>query len=115
MWMDWPQEVKVEKIEKGLIQVRVRCLKKRKDLLVTILEVFEKIGLNVVHARVSCNHNIFGMEAIAQAHDHDQDQDQDQGPDFREVSEAILKAIHIQSDDQVGVGKCKSVDVPVLV
>lgn len=90
------QEVKIAKMEKGLILARVNCVKIGKDLLVSILEVFEKMGLNVVHVKISCKHNIFGMEAIVEALDYD-----DQDLEFRELTEAILKAIHIPSDDEV--------------
>ncbi|XP_043689965.1 uncharacterized protein LOC122640779 [Telopea speciosissima] len=77
-----PTEVKVEKIEKGFL-VGVKC-QKGKDLLVSILEALEVTGLNVVHAKVSCN-NSFCMEAIAEA--------QDQTQDAREVHEAVFNAI----------------------
>ncbi|KAL0407443.1 UNVERIFIED_CONTAM: hypothetical protein Slati_4058200 [Sesamum latifolium] len=68
------QEVKVEKVvnddmdgRRELLMVRVRCKNKGDELLVSMLEVFERMNVNVVEARVtSCNH-FFGMEAIVDA------------------------------------------------
>ncbi|KAF8411071.1 hypothetical protein HHK36_003610 [Tetracentron sinense] len=77
-----PTEVKVEKMETGFL-VRVRSEKGR-DLLVSILENFEEMGLDVLQARVSCNHSFF-MEAIVQA--------EDQTVDIREVTQAVFKAL----------------------
>ncbi|KAK2975164.1 hypothetical protein RJ640_017377 [Escallonia rubra] len=82
------QEVKVEKLGKGF-QVRVAC-KKGQDLLVSILEAFEGMGLDVLHAKVSCNY-FFGMVAIVEAH-------QDQAIDVREVTQAVVKAIQKQRE-----------------
>ncbi|KAL5989724.1 hypothetical protein ACLOJK_010618 [Asimina triloba] len=56
------KEVKVEKIDKGFV-IRVTCPKGR-DLLVRILEALEKMGLNVLQARVSSNCFFFCMELI---------------------------------------------------
>ncbi|GKU92388.1 hypothetical protein SLEP1_g6122 [Rubroshorea leprosula] len=78
-----PKEVKVEKTQEGLL-VRVTC-RKGGDLLVSILEAFDEMGLNVIQARVSCT-NFFAMEAIAVAQDKE-------AVDARDVSQAVLKAI----------------------
>ncbi|KAM1138735.1 hypothetical protein COP1_036629 [Malus domestica] len=85
------EEVKVEKIEKGF-HVRVKC-EKAKDTLVSVLEVFEEMGLNVVQARVSCNNN-FSMEAIAVVADH---QNQEK-LDVMVVTQTILRATKINQD-----------------
>ena len=69
--------------------MRVRC-KKRQNLLVSILETFEEIGLHVVQARVSCN-CLLTIEAIVKA--------QDQGICERDIEEAVHKAI----GEQVGL------------
>ncbi|KAG6420578.1 hypothetical protein SASPL_117112 [Salvia splendens] len=58
------QQVKVEKVGTGHLVVMVTC-KKGEEILVSILEAFEKLNVNVVQARVSCNH-FFSMEAIVQ-------------------------------------------------
>ncbi|KAK9014274.1 hypothetical protein V6N11_005437 [Hibiscus sabdariffa] len=77
------QEVKVEKNGQEFV-VKVRC-NKGGDELVSIVEAFEQLGLNVVEARVCCNH-FFAMEAIVV------DQDQ-QTTDIKHVTQAVLKAI----------------------
>ncbi|KAJ4976620.1 hypothetical protein NE237_001726 [Protea cynaroides] len=78
-----PTVVKVEKIEKGFL-VRVTC-KNRKDLHVSIIEALEVTsGLDVIHAKISCNHS-YCIEAIAEA--------QDQNQDARDVNEAVFTAI----------------------
>ncbi|KAL1562627.1 hypothetical protein AAHA92_05190 [Salvia divinorum] len=58
------QQVKVEKVGTGHLRVMVTC-KKGEEILVSLLEAFEKLKVNVVQARVSCNH-FFGMEAIVE-------------------------------------------------
>ncbi|KAL4310424.1 hypothetical protein GQ457_01G041700 [Hibiscus cannabinus] len=78
-----PKEVKVEKNGQEFV-VKVRC-NKGGDELVSIVEAFEQLGLNVVEARVCCNH-FFAMEAIVV------DQDQ-QATDIKHVTQAVLKAI----------------------
>lgn len=44
------------------MSVRVKCAK-GEDTLVSVLEAFENIGLQVLQARVSCTNGIFYMEA----------------------------------------------------
>ncbi|XP_055827669.1 uncharacterized protein LOC129895908 isoform X2 [Solanum dulcamara] len=58
-------EVKVEKLIGTRFLVKVTC-KKGKDVLVSILEVFEEMKLSVVQARVTSRY-FFGMEAIVEA------------------------------------------------
>ncbi|GMI72889.1 hypothetical protein like AT1G29270 [Hibiscus trionum] len=81
--MVFQQEVKVEK-NGGEFVVKVRC-NKGGDELVSIVEAFEELGLNVVQARVCCNH-FFAMEAIVV------DRDQE-SRDIQDITQAVLKAI----------------------
>ncbi|XP_062160372.1 uncharacterized protein LOC133867635 [Alnus glutinosa] len=76
------KNVEVKKVGQGFL-VRVNC-EKGTDRLVTILEAFDKMGLNVLQARVSCS-NVFALEAIAAA--------QDQALDVKEVTKALLRTI----------------------
>ncbi|KAI8000872.1 hypothetical protein LOK49_LG09G00951 [Camellia lanceoleosa] len=82
------QEVKVEKVGEEFL-VRVTC-KKGQDVLVSILEAFEEMGLNVLQASVSCNY-FLDIEAIVKA--------QDQGIDVREITQAVHKAIGKQDGE----------------
>lgn len=75
----------MEKIEEGF-RVRVTC-EKAEDTLVSILEAFDEMGLNILHAKVSCN-SYFAMEAIA-AHEA---QNQEYKLDVTDVTQAIIKA-----------------------
>ncbi|KAE8656384.1 putative WRKY transcription factor 65-like [Hibiscus syriacus] len=84
-----PKEVKVEKVGEELI-VKVSC-NKGGDKLVSILEAFEELGLNVLQAKVSCSH-FFAMEAIAVAQNL-------QTTDIKDVAQAVLKAIGEQGGD----------------
>ncbi|GAU18815.1 hypothetical protein TSUD_81040 [Trifolium subterraneum] len=70
--------------------VKVTC-EKGGDKLVTILEAFEEICVNVEQARLSCE-NGFSMEAIIVA--------EDQNVDVRDVNEGLLKAIGMQSGEK---------------
>ncbi|KAK9267566.1 hypothetical protein L1049_009994 [Liquidambar formosana] len=79
------QVVKVEKIGTRFL-VRVTC-KKGRDVLVSILEALDEIGLNVLQARVSCNY-YFAMEAITEA--------QAQALDVGDVTQTVLKAIELE-------------------
>ncbi|KAK4399262.1 hypothetical protein Sango_1401700 [Sesamum angolense] len=66
------QEVKVEKVGgTEYIVVKVRC-KKSEELLVSILEAFEEMNVNVVEAKLTNSTHLFRMEAILHAH-HDTD------------------------------------------
>ncbi|XP_010999779.1 PREDICTED: uncharacterized protein LOC105107524 isoform X1 [Populus euphratica] len=81
------KEVKVEKAEQGLL-VRVTC-EKGGDKLVSILEVFEEMGLVILNARVSSN-LYFAMEAIVVA-----DQEQ-HALHVKSIAQAVIKAIERQ-------------------
>ncbi|KAL2252168.1 uncharacterized protein LOC105167348 [Sesamum indicum] len=65
------EEVKVEEVgndmdgKRGLLMVRVGWKGKGEEVLVSMLEAFERMNVNVVEARVTSNH-FFGMEAIVQ-------------------------------------------------
>ncbi|KAJ6979298.1 hypothetical protein D5086_021564 [Populus alba] len=80
------KEVEVEKGEKGFI-VRVTC-EKGGDKLVSILEVFEEMGLTVSHARVSCNLYL-SMEAIVVA-------EEERALHAKSIAQAVTKAIERQ-------------------
>lgn len=84
--------MKVEKAGKGFL-VKVICDKGR-DNLVPILEVFEEMGLLVLHAKVSCN-VYFHMETIVVAEEEDD-------LDVKNVTQAVLKAIvkHVERADR---------------
>ncbi|XP_022720824.1 uncharacterized protein LOC111278471 [Durio zibethinus] len=84
-----PKEVKVEKIGEEFV-VKVTC-NKEGDKLVSILEAFEELGLNVHQATVSCSH-FFAMEAIAVARDQ-------QTTDIKDITQAVLKAIEKQGGE----------------
>ncbi|KAE9602945.1 hypothetical protein Lal_00050097 [Lupinus albus] len=77
------KKVKVEKVMAGTFVLRVTC-DEGGDKLVSILEAFEKMCLNVEKAKVSCE-NGFSLEAIVVA--------EDQTLDAKDVIEALLKAI----------------------
>ncbi|XAR66593.1 hypothetical protein NMG60_11012875 [Bertholletia excelsa] len=79
-------QVKVEKVQEHNFLMKVSC-KGGNDVLVSILEAFEEMGLNVLQARVSCN-SLLTIEAIVEA--------QDQGMDERDIREAVHKAIFKQ-------------------
>ncbi|KAG6744349.1 hypothetical protein POTOM_053069 [Populus tomentosa] len=79
-----PAQVTVENLEKGFL-INVFSGKNCPGLLVSILEAFEELGLDVLDARVSCEDN-FQLEAIGG--------DQNQGHDAQVVKQAVLQAIH---------------------
>ncbi|MBA0638554.1 hypothetical protein Godav_000059, partial [Gossypium davidsonii] len=93
-------EVKVEKVGEEFV-VKVSCNKGR-DKLISILEAFEELDLNVVRARVNCSH-FFAMEAIAVAQDQ-------KTTDINDVTQAILMAIEKQGGEHIKdfrqVSKC---------
>ncbi|KAL3741682.1 hypothetical protein ACJRO7_017191 [Eucalyptus globulus] len=78
-------KVKVQKIG-DKFEVKVEC-ERREDGLVSILEVLEEMGLDVLQATVSCDH-FFSMEALVVA--------PDQALEASDVAQAILKAIEKQ-------------------
>ncbi|CAA3006726.1 transcription factor SCREAM2-like isoform X1 [Olea europaea subsp. europaea] len=57
-------QVKVESLEKGFL-INVFSEKNCPGLLVSILEAFEELGLEVLDARVSCSDN-FRLEAVSE-------------------------------------------------
>jgi len=70
--------------------VKVTC-EKGGDKLVSILEAFEEICVNVQQARVACK-NGFSIEAIIVA--------EDQTLDVTYVTQVLLKAIGTQSSEK---------------
>ncbi|XP_024459245.1 transcription factor SCREAM2 isoform X1 [Populus trichocarpa] len=78
------RQVTVETLEKGFL-INVFSGKNCPGLLVSILEAFDELGLDVLDARVSCEDN-FLLEAIGG--------DQNQGHDAQVVKQAVLQAIH---------------------
>ncbi|XP_062095206.1 uncharacterized protein LOC133801080 [Humulus lupulus] len=85
------KEVKVEKTEEGFMNVRVRC-EKGEDTLVSVLEAFENIGLQVLQARVSCTNGLFYMEATTISTNVVSDQNRAH-LDARNVTRVISNAI----------------------
>ncbi|KAM6574065.1 transcription factor SCREAM2 [Cannabis sativa] len=85
-----PVEVGVESIEKGFV-INVLSEQNCPGLLVSILEAFENLGLDVLDARVSCTHN-FQLQAIGG--------ESDDSIDAQMVKQAVLQAIQNWSDDQ---------------
>ncbi|QCD84493.1 uncharacterized protein LOC114179201 [Vigna unguiculata] len=83
------KDVKIEKVRAGTFMVKVTC-EKGSNKLVTILEAFDEMCLNVQQAKVSCEKD-FSLEAIVVA--------EDQTLDLRDVTEALLKAIGKQSGE----------------
>lgn len=81
----------MEKNEEGGFLIRITC-EKGGDTLVSVLQVFEEMGLDIVQARVSCNCNLFTMEATAIAA-------QNQDLDVRDVTQAILNATTTEKQD----------------
>ncbi|CAA3006723.1 transcription factor bHLH61-like isoform X2 [Olea europaea var. sylvestris] len=73
--------VKVESLEKGFL-INVFSEKNCPGLLVSILEAFEELGLEVLDARVSCSDN-FRLEAVSEA----------DSIDAQVVKQAVLQAI----------------------
>lgn len=58
-----PLQVKVETLEGGFV-INVFSEKNCPGLLVSVLEAFEELGLEVLDARVSCSHN-FRLQAVS--------------------------------------------------
>ncbi|XP_021291314.1 uncharacterized protein LOC110421909 isoform X2 [Herrania umbratica] len=78
--------VTVETLEKGFL-INVFLEKNCPGLLVSILETFEELGLDVLDARVSCEDN-FQLEAIG-----GENQGNAEGIDSQMVKQAVLQAI----------------------
>ncbi|GFP96973.1 hypothetical protein PHJA_001841400 [Phtheirospermum japonicum] len=64
--------------------------KKGEEMMVSILEAFEKLNVNVVQAKATCKH-FFGMEAIVEANDID----------ATILNQAILKVIQTQTGKNI--------------
>ncbi|KAK4418862.1 hypothetical protein Salat_2299000 [Sesamum alatum] len=84
--------VKVETLEKGFL-INVFSERNCPGLLVSILEVFEDLGLEVLDARVSCS-DTFRLQAVS-----DQNEGQCDSIDGQMVKQAVLQAIRTWSDD----------------
>ncbi|KAL8526511.1 hypothetical protein ACS0TY_015639 [Phlomoides rotata] len=88
-----PAQVKIETLEKGFL-INVFSEKNCPGLLVSILEAFEELGLEVLDARVSCSDN-FHLEAVS---------DQNEGPsdsiDAQAIKQAVTQAIRHWSDER---------------
>lgn len=57
------QEINVETLDKGGFRIKVHSERNHPGLLVSILEAFEELGLDVSDARVSCTDS-FHLEAV---------------------------------------------------
>ncbi|XP_062096544.1 uncharacterized protein LOC133802279 isoform X2 [Humulus lupulus] len=82
--------VTVETIDKGFL-INVLSEQNCPGLLVSILEAFENLGLDVLDARVSCTDN-FQLEAIGG--------ESDDSIDAQVVKQAVLQAIQNWSTEQ---------------
>ncbi|XP_077216824.1 transcription factor SCREAM-like protein [Tasmannia lanceolata] len=78
--------VTVETLEKSFL-VNVFSEKSSPGLLVSILETFEELGLNVIEAKVSCTDS-FRLEAVG-----GENQEQVESMDAQVVKQAVLQAI----------------------
>ncbi|XP_050383047.1 uncharacterized protein LOC126799835 isoform X1 [Argentina anserina] len=81
-----PAQVTVETLERGFL-ISVLSEKNYPGLLVSILEAFEDLGLDVLDARVSCTEN-FQLEAVG-----GENQTEADSIDAQVVKEAVLQAI----------------------
>ncbi|CAN1172845.1 hypothetical protein LINPERHAP2_LOCUS30325 [Linum perenne] len=86
------QQVSVETVEKGFVINVISEKKCEGGLLVSVLEAFEEIGLNVVEARVSCT-DTFRLHAVAAG------QQRRSNIDAQMVKRAVLEAIDGWEDD----------------
>ncbi|KAJ7961118.1 Transcription factor SCREAM2 [Quillaja saponaria] len=78
--------VNVETLESGFL-INVFSEKNCPGMLVSILEAFEKLGLDVLDARVSCSDN-FQLEAVG-----GENQEKCESIDAQVVKQEVLKAI----------------------
>ncbi|XP_015877536.1 uncharacterized protein LOC107413975 [Ziziphus jujuba] len=79
--------VAVENIEKGFL-INVFSEKSCPGLLVSVLETFEELGLNVLEARVSCADS-FRLQAVG----GENEEEAGEGIDAQSVKQAVLLAI----------------------
>ncbi|KAG5550728.1 hypothetical protein RHGRI_015620 [Rhododendron griersonianum] len=84
--------VSVETLEKGFL-INVFSQKDCPGLLVTILEAFEELGLDVLDASVSCSDN-FRLEAVG-----GENQGQEDSIDAQVVKQGVLEAIKKWSEN----------------
>ncbi|CAN1172844.1 hypothetical protein LINPERHAP2_LOCUS30325 [Linum perenne] len=87
------QQVSVETVEKGFVINVISEKKCEGGLLVSVLEAFEEIGLNVVEARVSCT-DTFRLHAVAEEREQRRS-----NIDAQMVKRAVLEAIDGWEDD----------------
>ncbi|KAK3229919.1 hypothetical protein Dsin_001800 [Dipteronia sinensis] len=83
--------VTVETLEKGFL-INVFSKKSCSGLLVSILEAFEELGLNVLEARVSCTES-FTLQAVG-----GENEEQSESIDAQVVKQAMLQAIRNWSE-----------------
>ncbi|KAL5799772.1 hypothetical protein ACOSQ3_032868 [Xanthoceras sorbifolium] len=84
--------VTVETLEKGFL-INVFSKKSCPGLLVSILEAFEDLGLNVLEARVSCT-DTFSLQAVG----GENEEQSSESMDAQVVKQAILQAIRNWSE-----------------
>ncbi|OMO73551.1 hypothetical protein CCACVL1_17225 [Corchorus capsularis] len=84
--------VTVETLEKGFL-INVFSEKSCPGLLVSILEAFEELGLNVLEARVSCTES-FRLQAVG-----GENEEQSESIDAQVVKQAVLQAIKNWSEN----------------
>ncbi|KAL4335812.1 hypothetical protein GQ457_07G000820 [Hibiscus cannabinus] len=85
--------VTVETLDKGFL-INVFSDNSCPGLLVSLLEAFEELGLNILEARVSCT-NSFRLQAVG-----GEDDEQNESIDAQVVKRAVLQAIKNWSDQQ---------------
>ncbi|GMI99110.1 hypothetical protein like AT2G40435 [Hibiscus trionum] len=90
-----PMQVTVETLEKGFL-INVFSEKSCPGLLVSLLEAFEELGLNILEATVSCTDS-FRLQAVG-----GENEEQNESIDAQVVKQAVLEAIKnwSESSDQ---------------
>ncbi|TYH76573.1 hypothetical protein ES332_D04G095500v1 [Gossypium tomentosum] len=81
-----PMQVTVETLEKGFL-INIFSEKSCPGLLVSVLEAFQDLGLNVLEARVSCTDS-FRLQAVG-----GENEEQSENIDAQMVKQAVLQAI----------------------
>ncbi|KAM5556807.1 hypothetical protein ABKV19_024279 [Rosa sericea] len=84
-------QVTVETLEKGFL-INVFSEKSCPGLLVSVLEAFEELGLNVLEARVSCAES-FRLQAVG-----GENEEEGEGIDAHAVKQAVAVAIKSWSE-----------------
>ncbi|KAL5732142.1 hypothetical protein ACHQM5_004795 [Ranunculus cassubicifolius] len=85
-------DVKVVELESCCFAVRVTC-EKVQDLLVSLVEAFEKMGIEVLQADINAN-EVFDMEAIIET--------EDESVDVDDVTETIYEVLEIKGVKKSG-------------